>query len=487
MPDFCIFAQNLLGANPFSYKEAHFVSPSDKSPYRPRLNRSLEPIICIIQNLPPEEVLHRLQSTHCDNGAHSVFLAGSPRISFPQWVEALADKDASAGDAANQPPAPLEMEGDYTLDINDERGTGELTGKKSPRILSLDQLLAASRVDLDIWYVERYVVNKWDQNSDKKGLIELFQVKAWLKRRDDIKLREALALKEDILRDMQLHAPHYPAIHAPKLIKYRGERYMQEISPFDLHVGKLAWGEETGEDYDSKIASERLEHVMEDLLSKAEPFHPDEYLFPIGNDLIHTDNRENNTNKGTRQDADSRHPKMFRLATQLMIQSIDRLYATGKRVRVVVVPGNHDLDAMFKLGEVISAWYRDCAAVEVDNSPKLRKYIAYGATLLGFTHGNDIKHNTLPQLMAVEEPQLWSMAKHREWHLGHYHKSKETQYIAGDTHNGVRVRILPSLSGDDFWHYSQGYVKGQRSAESYLYEHSTGYTGHFSSNIVSVD
>ena len=118
----------------------------------------------------------------------------------------------------------------------------------------------------------------------------------------------------------------------------------------------------------------------------------------------------------------------------------------------------------------------------MNNAPTLRKYVKYGPTLLGLTHGCDEKHDSLASVMIHERPQEFAEASHREWHLGHLHKRKETKYVAGDTHGGTIVRILPSLSATDAWHFQKGYVKGPKAAEAYLWGSASGYVGHLSSS-----
>jgi len=71
--------------------------------------------------------------------------------------------------------------------LRDERHNTITVESKSPRIRTLEQLLEACEVDLDVWRVERYVVNKWEVGTKIAGgggiLVEpLFQVKAWLVR-----------------------------------------------------------------------------------------------------------------------------------------------------------------------------------------------------------------------------------------------------------------------------------------------------------------
>jgi hypothetical protein len=359
----------------------------------------------------------------------------------------------------------------------------EATLVSTPGIRTLDELLDATDVDLNTWAVDRYVVNKWEvgalnKETGKVEVTELFQVKAWLKRNREA--QEMSDIADRIVLRMMQHSPVYPDYVKPDI---SGERYMLEVSPFDLHIGKLAWAAETGDNYDSRIARQLLMNAVDDLLLKASGFPVERILFPIGNDLLHTDTTENTTTGGTRQDVDSRYHKMFVAAYDVMVAAIDRLMQVAP-VKVLVVPGNHDRANALKLGVVLEAHYRNTERVTVDAAPTLRKYETYGVNLLGFTHGSDEKHGDLPLIMAQEKPVEWSKALHKEWHLGHLHKRKQQNFTAGDTHGGVPVRILPSLSGTDAWHYMRGYVKGQRAAEAYLWSFETGYAGHFSSNVL---
>jgi hypothetical protein len=258
---------------------------------------------------------------------------------------------------------------------------------------------------------------------------------------------------------------------------------MLEVSAFDLHFGKLAWREEAGEDYDISLARSCFEEAVNDLVRKAHGFPLQRILLPIGNDLLQTDNLQGTTTGGTPQDTDSRYVKAFRAARSALAWAIDRL-ACEAPVLVIVVPGNHDRLTSFHMGEVLEAQFSADQRVTVDNSPKLRKYVPFGVNLLGFTHGSEEKHADLPLIMAREEPELWAAAKHYEWHIGHLHKSKETRYTAGDSFNGVRVRILPSLCAADAWHYSKGYVGERRSAEGYLWNFATGYAGHLATSVL---
>lgn len=289
-------------------------------------------------------------------------------------------------------------------------------------------------------------------------------------------------LREELLEDIRAEARERPV--SPRLIQAPPTSgILREVSPVDLHVGKLAWGEETGNaDYDIRIAEQVFTAAIDELIARTRPLNPELSVLVVGNDLLQTDNLQGTTTSGTYVDTDTRYIKSFRRARKINSWAIRRL-AESSPVHVVIVPGNHDRLTAFHLGEVLEAEFKDDPNVVVDNAPTLRKYLRWGSSLLGWTHGSDEKAADLPLIMATERPLDWAESIHREWHVGHLHKAKETRYTAGDSFNGVRVRILPSLCAPDAWHVQRGYVGERRAAECYLWQKDTGYWGHYSSNV----
>jgi len=253
---------------------------------------------------------------------------------------------------------------------------------------------------------------------------------------------------------------------------------MYEIAIADHHFAKLAWDMETGESYDIKIAKSYYINAVRDLLARASHLNINKILMPIGNDLFNFDGIRNETTAGTPQDSDSRWTKVFRVVSETLTEVIDICREVAD-VDVIVVPGNHDRASCFYLGEFLSAWYRSDKNVNVNNDPTLRKYYAYGKTLIGLSHGNEEKHANLPLLMAREAKELWGQCDFYEYQIGHWHRKKMTEFISGDTYNGVQVRVLPSLTGTDAWHYSKGYVKGIKSAIGIVYDKTEGCIAEF--------
>jgi hypothetical protein len=369
------------------------------------------------------------------------------------------------------PPAREELTRDVTGD------TQTLT-TRGYRIRTLEEALAFAEVDTAVWEVERYVVNTWEmgyKTDEGEGeTIPLHQVKVWLKRR--IRTAEVDAL-EAILARIAEAAPRIPAVH----IVPAADPHLLEVSLFDAHFGKLAWRRETGQDYDLAIAETVFERAVSDLTRRAQAFEVEKILFPLGQDFLHVDNQALQTVHGTTVDTDGRYAKVLEAGQEALLRTVDFLLQIAP-VDVLLVPGNHDALTAHHMARFLWAYYRQTSEVTVDVEPTSRKYYRYGDTLIGFTHGDEERHQSLPAIMATERPQEWAGTRWHEWHLGHLHKRRVTQHTAVDDHDGVVVRVLPSLSGRDKWHYQKGYLS-DRLAEAYLWSRETGPAGYLVSAV----
>ena len=190
-------------------------------------------------------------------------------------------------------------------------------------------------------------------------------------------------------------------------------------------------------------------------------------LFPVGNDYLTIDSDSNETSAGTPQDVDSRFAKIYREGRKILVEAIEMLRRIAP-VDVMVVPGNHDNQSMFHLGDALECWFHAHKDVKVFNEPISRKYYRFGKNLIGFCHGHLEKHDKLPNLAAQEEPALWAATTYREWHVGHTHHQSIKE------HMGTIVRVLPSLSGTDRYHHDHGYIGAKRIAQAILFNENTG-------------
>lgn len=350
------------------------------------------------------------------------------------------------------------------------------------RICTLDQLLEHCGFDKDVWEVVTWEANKWEVGAKDKNknvqIHPLYQVKARFKK------RESVELAKQVIDDLILKAKGQMPVVAPYLHVLSGERVMVTINTPDLHMNKLAWEEETGENYDTRIAETRYKVSVEDLLQKSVASHRNRISLithPIGNDLFNVDGKTGTTTGGTPQNTDSRHQKVFRKVLLMKIAAIERMTEVAP-VHVVIVPGNHDEETSFYLGMALEMYFANNANVTVDNLACLRKFVEFGENMLMYCHG-DKAIDKLPMIMATSQKEMWARTSFREAHCGHFHKNKVYGRIDVDEHHGVVVRVLPSLCGTDAWHAGMGYVGNLKSAQAYIYGEEQGLVGFYTHTV----
>lgn len=359
-------------------------------------------------------------------------------------------------------------------------------------VRTLKQLLSATQVDTQEWNVKDFFINKWDVTSWKSGSAETvqnWQIKARLER--DIKfVKERIAgeVFQEMIKD---YVPPILNMNSWRKPENDDERNLLEISIFDLHIGKLAWGGETFENYDVKIARSRFLTSIETLLKRANGFNYERILFPVGNDFFNSDTMDNTTTKGTPQDEDLRWQKTFKVGCRLLVDAINLLKQSGVPIDVVVIPGNHDFERSFYLGEYLNGWFCEDATVGINNGASPRKYYRYGNVLLGLTHGSEEKEASLPLLMAtdIESKPMWSETKFHEWHLAHIHRKRTVQYDINKSRLlnedlGVTIRYLSSLTGTEEWHHKKGFVGATKAADGFIWNHKFGLSAHLNTNLI---
>lgn len=332
-------------------------------------------------------------------------------------------------------------------------------------IKTLEQLVEACNIDLEKWQVERWTANTWQvgvKTFDADGNAEVVTKNLW-------QVKANLKLKPITQADIQeLFSSFAPYVSTPLKYSVADGSKLLEVSIPDLHLGKLCWGDETGHgNYDTAEAMTRFKNAVDDLLSKVDPDDVSEILFPIGNDALNVDSKNNETANGTPQTEDGRWQKSFKKACELSTWAINRCLEIAP-VRVPIVPGNHDTERSYYLGCFLEAKFGDNENVLVNNSPTERKYCRFGNTLIGFTHGDRIKLKDLISLAQNEQRKAWGETKYCEWHLGHLHRESVME------DGGVIARVIPSLCPPDAWHAKHGFVMAIPAAQSFVYDGEKG-------------
>lgn len=265
-------------------------------------------------------------------------------------------------------------------------------------------------------------------------------------------------VKEQIIQEMQEYSPEYPEINYKK----SKDPHLLVIDPADIHIGKLCDSFETGEDYDSQTAVQRVKEGVTGIISKSSGFDIDEILFIAGNDILHIDTPKRLTTSGTPQDTSGMWYSNFIMARRLYTELIEMLMQIAP-VRVVFNPSNHDFMSGFQLLDAVKCWFHNCDMVTFDADMRHRKYYRYNNNLIGTTHGDGARTSDLPLLMAQESAKEWAKTKHRYIYTHHVHHKTAKDLV------GVTIESLRSPSGTDGWHHRNGYQHAPKAIEGFIH------------------
>lgn len=191
---------------------------------------------------------------------------------------------------------------------------------------------------------------------------------------------------------------------------------------FDVHFGMLSWGDETGEDYDTGLAS----HDMNVALNKTAALTPNSHtaLLLIGGDFFHADDGNAETPASKHKlDVDGRHDRVVDLGVDLLANAVELLLHKHKEVRIKVLRGNHDENAHRVLRVAMSQRYRNEPRVTVNSGKADLFHMAWGVGLIAAHHGDRSK----PERLALEIADTcaeWSTTKHRYVFTGHVHHTQ---------------------------------------------------------------
>lgn len=272
----------------------------------------------------------------------------------------------------------------------------------------------------------------------------------WVKSKQerDIQLK---ATMEAAIECFSEHDMKVPKINAPKTTT----KDLLCVYPMgDPHIGMYAWAEETGEDFDLKIAENNLTQAVEKLVADA-PASEQALIVNVG-DFFHSDNQSNKTSRsGHSLDVDSRWAKVLRVGIRAMRQCIEATLRKHQKVHVINEIGNHDDHTAQVLTLALAMAYENNPRVTFDDNPSRFHYYRFHDVMIGVTHGDTVKPDKLGGIMATDKPEDWGATKRRYWYTGHIHTRNVFEVP------GCEVESFRTLAGKDAWTASMGYRSGR--------------------------
>lgn len=222
----------------------------------------------------------------------------------------------------------------------------------------------------------------------------------------------------------------------------------------DYHLGMLAWHEETGADWDIRIAENLLVNWFSASIAQAPA--ADTAIFAQLGDFLHRDGLDAVTpTSGHQLDADTRFQKLVRVAIRVVRRVIGMLLEKHRHVHVLMCEGNHDLASSVWLREWLSASYEDEPRITVDRSPDPYYCFEWGQTALFFHHGHKRKPQSIDAIFAAKFREVFGRTKHAYAHLGHLHHvvSLETPLMVVEQHR--------TLAAPDSHASRHGFISGR--------------------------
>jgi hypothetical protein len=276
-------------------------------------------------------------------------------------------------------------------------------------------------------------------------------------------------VRDKFIQDARSHAPNYPEIKRDK----SNGNYLLCINISDLHIGKLSSETATGEKYDVQIAIDRAKRAVGGLLQASSGYNIQAIVLPTGNDILHQDGSKAATTKGTPQDVSGTWHDNFIAARKMYVDIIEMLITVAD-VHVIHVPSNHDYANGFFLSDALSCWFSKSNNVTFDVDMKHRKYYQFGNNLIGYSHGDGVKMEHLPLLMANEARKTWAETEYRYIYLGHIHHRNAYKFQSAKDYHGVTVEYMRSPSATDSWHHIHGYQHVKRAIEAFVHHEYNG-------------
>lgn len=284
----------------------------------------------------------------------------------------------------------------------------------------------------------------------------------WVKA--DIKKDEAERIMRAVVDDLAAGAPREAPVPAPA--EPRREDLLTLYTLTDSHVGMLAWGKETGHDWDLDIAERVLTGCFEHMVAGSPPSGV-AIVNQLG-DFLHMDSLQPVTpTSGHILDADSRFEKVVKVAVRILRRVIASALAKHERVIVLMAEGNHDIASSVWLRTLFAALYENEPRVTVIDSPLPYYAVQHGDTMLAFHHGHLKKNDQLPLLFAAQFSKMWGLTTKRYCHTGHRHHVEEKE------HSGMTVVQHPTLAARDAYAARGGWIS-ERQVSSLTYHKQWG-------------
>ena len=302
--------------------------------------------------------------------------------------------------------------------------------------------------------------------TDDEGNTKLVWTKTSISQEEKLRvLREVVeTLKEDI----------DPVKPTKKPKPFNNSNLCNQYTLTDYHLGMMAWDEESGANWDIKIAENVLVKFFEVAIKNSPKC--DKAIFAQLGDFLHWDGLDAVTPQNKHiLDADTRYTKLVRVSIRVIKRVINMLLEKYQEVDVIMAEGNHDQASSVWLREMLADYYSEESRVNIETNPDPYYCNIWGKVLNFYHHGHKRGIKNIDSVFVAKFKKEFGNAEYIYGHLGHFHQQeKETNLMVLERHRTLACKDAYASRG--------GYMSG-RDSKVITYHKDYGEVGRQTINI----
>lgn len=399
----------------------------------------------LIEHLVEKHIYKDGQGIKCDNKGilEELESMGKPtkRRTLENWIAKLDKEEIyiRSGKASKDD----DFKRSVSIDGNGVHSVVDVIAMTDEQAKDTDFVLQAFGYDPSKWAIINCTSNLWSVDGKDKRLNNYqFKVKVKPKTTKDLIPSDFKAILDGF---------KVKKVDLPKPTQNNSKTAL-EVDFTDMHIGSefqnLQYINQKIADIKNEIENKKVERVQ---------------LCFLG-DILHADNANETTAKGTQLKLKSTAYEMVRSGLHIITNIIRELAIVD--TEVYWVQGNHSRLAEFMLFQIVEKEFKD-THIRFYNDESLRKAFLFGKNLIGLTHG-DIPRKNMDSWLMYEFPELWGQARYWEIHSGHLHEE------AVKSHGSMKIRTLPTVKATDEYENSLGYRNDFTKIQTFLWHKTEG-------------
>lgn len=245
-----------------------------------------------------------------------------------------------------------------------------------------------------------------------------------------------------------------------------GQGLLAQYTITDYHLGMFASQNESGEEWSTKIATEKIYQVIDSMV-EATP-HTEHAIVNILGDFLHSDSALPVTPASRHVlDQDTKYSDLISIAVRIIAYFVQKARVKATNVTLLIAQGNHDPIGSLWLQELFSYYFENDPNISVVKSAFPFYAIEFGKTMLAYHHGDKVQFAKMGSVVPSLFPEIWGRTKYRYAHMGDKHHRRVVENL------GIIVEQHQTLIAKDSYSSSHGWTS-EAGANVIIYSRETG-------------